>query len=64
MPNFCNEKIRVANIIEEARLGGPQLRMIAVASFFNHDIHSTLIFPKKILLNSKKNVKIKVLVIS
>ena len=47
MPNFCNEKIRVANIIEEARLGGPQLRMIAVASFFNHDIHSTLIFPKK-----------------
>lgn len=39
--------IRVANIIEEGRLGGPQTRMILVASKLNENIQTTFIFPKK-----------------
>ena len=44
--------IRVANIIEEGRLGGPQMRMALVASAlgehkFNNKIDITFIFPKK-----------------
>lgn len=49
--NFENT-IRVANIIEEGRLGGPQMRMALVASAlgkskFKNKIDITFIFPKK-----------------
>mgnify|MGYP006080376079 CR=1 FL=1 len=47
--NF-EQPIRVANIIEEGRLGGPQTRMALVASKLNKEINITFIFPKK---NSK-----------
>jgi len=43
--------IRIANIIEEGRLGGPQLRAAMIASAFNQEIDTTIIFPKK---NSKE----------
>ncbi|CAN1593331.1 RfaG Glycosyltransferase [Candidatus Pelagibacterales bacterium] len=47
-----NCKIRIANIIEEGRVGGPQIRNLAVASALKKKkIHVTLIFPKK---NSKE----------
>ena len=43
--------IRVANIIEEGRLGGPQMRMALVASELGksqlNNIDITFIFPKK-----------------
>jgi len=44
--------IRVANIVEEGRLGGPQMRMALVASELNKSkfkkkIDTTFIFPKK-----------------
>ena len=44
--------IRVANINEEGRLGGPQMRMALVASAlgkseFNKKIDTTFIFPKE-----------------
>ena len=44
--NF-EQPIRVANIIEEGRLGGPQTRMALVASKLNKEINITFIFPKK-----------------
>jgi|TARA_B110000027_G_scaffold131825_1_gene156842 glycosyltransferase involved in cell wall biosynthesis len=49
--NF-ERSIRVANIIEEGRLGGPQMRMALVASIlgkseFNNKVDITFIFPKK-----------------
>ncbi len=39
--------IRIANIIEEGRLGGPQTRMTLVASALSENIKTTFIFPKK-----------------
>ena len=39
--------IKIANIIEEGRLGGPQTRMALVASKLNKVIDTTFIFPKK-----------------
>ena len=56
--------IRVANIIEEGRLGGPQTRMTLIASAlekseFNSKIDVTFILPKKdqmILENSAKGL--------
>ena len=39
--------IRVVNIIEEGRLGGPQLRGAMIASALNQKIDTTIIFPKK-----------------
>lgn len=39
--------IKVANIIEEGRLGGPQTRMALVASKLNKLVDITFIFPKK-----------------
>ena len=52
--------IRVANIIEEGRLGGPQIRMVLVESALKKlklkkKIKTTFIFPKK---NSRKFQKI------
>ena len=52
--------IRVANIIEEGRLGGPQIRMVLVDSALKKlklkkKIKTTFIFPKK---NSRKFQKI------
>jgi glycosyltransferase involved in cell wall biosynthesis len=43
--------IRVANIIEEGRIGGPQKRNLMVASALDKKIDVTLIFPKE---NSKE----------
>lgn len=46
-----NRYIRVANIIEEGRIGGPQKRILMIASALNKKIDVTLIFPKE---NSKE----------
>ena len=51
MNKKSKQNIRVANFIEEARLGGPQMRMALIASSFNKisfnkKIDLTLIFPK------------------
>ena len=43
--NF-NKPIKVANIIEEGRIGGPQSRMLVVAASLDKRISTTLIFPK------------------
>ena len=42
--------MRVANIIEDARIAGPQLRNLKVSKTLNKKIFVTLIFPKE---NSK-----------
>ena len=52
MTKIFERTIRVANIIEEGRLGGPQMRMALVASVlekseFKNKIDITFIFPKK-----------------
>ena len=52
MTKTFERTIRVANIIEEGRLGGPQMRMALVASVlekseFKNKIDITFIFPKK-----------------
>tara|TARA_Y100000389_G_scaffold205079_1_gene262793 strand:- start:6675 stop:7841 length:1167 start_codon:yes stop_codon:yes gene_type:complete len=39
--------LRIANIIEEGRIGGPQIRNLIVASELKKKINITLIFPKK-----------------
>ena len=47
MNKNLRQKLRVANIIEEGRLGGPQTRMVLVASSLKDKIDTTFIFPKK-----------------
>ena len=42
-----NSKIRVANVIEEGRLGGPQNRLVTVASLMNNNFDVTAILPKQ-----------------
>ncbi len=42
-----DRKILVANILEEGRLGGPQIRVALVASMMDLKIDTTVIFPKK-----------------
>ena len=39
--------MRVANVVEEARLGGPQIRNLKVAKALKGEIDVTLIFPKE-----------------
>jgi glycosyltransferase involved in cell wall biosynthesis len=46
MINESINLIRVANIIEEARIGGPQIRMLFIASALEKKFHTTIIFPK------------------
>lgn len=42
-----SERICVANIIEEGRLGGPQIRIYRVAKeLYDHDVETTVIYPK------------------
>ena len=38
--------IRVANVLEEAKVGGPQRRIIQVAKAIRNEVHTTFIFPK------------------
>ena len=48
MTKSSNHLIRVANIVEEGRIGGPQIRIALIASALNSKkIHTTVIFPKK-----------------
>jgi glycosyltransferase involved in cell wall biosynthesis len=42
-----DRSIKVANIIEEGRVGGPQKRILMVASKISDKIDTTIIFPKK-----------------
>ena len=42
-----DRSIKVANIIEEGRVGGPQKRILMVASKISNKIDTTIIFPKK-----------------
>lgn len=46
-----NKIIKVANIIEDSRVGGPQKRMVFIASNLHKKIHTNIIAPKK---NSKE----------
>ena len=55
MSNSLNRKIQVGNIIEESRLGGPQLRMFNLALSLNKKIDMTLIMPSQ----NSKNLKTK-----
>jgi len=50
--------IRVANIIEEARIGGPQIRNLKVAKALNGQIDVTLIFPNQNSRAIKKQCKL------
>ena len=43
--------MRVANIIEDSRIAGPQIRNLKIAKALKDKIYITLIFPKK---NSNK----------
>lgn len=57
-----DQSIKVANIIEEGRVGGPQKRIMMVASKISNQIDTTIIIPKKNssdfqLLCKKLNVK-------
>ena len=47
MKKINDDKISIGNFIEEAKVGGPQLRMAYVASSFPSKIKTTLIFPEK-----------------
>lgn len=49
--------LSVANIIEEARVGGPQIRNLMVASELKKKIDVSLIFPKKYSNNLKNRCK-------
>ena len=40
------KKIKIANIIEDARLAGPQIRMIRVAPAIKNTINTTILMPK------------------
>ncbi len=58
------KKLRVANILEEAHIGGPQLRVTVVADKIRNEIETTVILPIKnstnfesILLNKKIKYK-------
>jgi glycosyltransferase involved in cell wall biosynthesis len=42
---LANSHIRVANIIEEGKLGGPQIRIVMVASAMREDVDTTVIMP-------------------
>ena len=50
--------MRVANVIEEARVGGPQIRNIQVAKFLKGKIDIILIFPKENSDSLKKLCKL------
>lgn len=61
-----NKIIKVANIIEEARIGGPQKRIVFIASKLRKKIYTNIIAPKKNskeykLFCKKLNVKINTL---
>ena len=42
-----SNQIKVANIIEDGRLAGPQNRMMKVASVLNNIAHTKIILPKR-----------------
>ena len=42
-----SNQIKVANIIEDGRLAGPQNRMMKVASASNNIAHTKIILPKR-----------------
>ena len=42
-----DRSIKVANIIEEGRVGGPQKRILMVASKISDKIDTIIIIPKK-----------------
>lgn len=44
---MCKRKLRVANIIEEGKLGGPQLRILAIAKELRHEVETTVIMPRE-----------------
>ena len=46
-----NRKLSIVNIIEEGRIGGPQKRILSVASSMTEMANTTIIFPKN---NSKE----------
>lgn len=56
--------IKIANIIEESRIGGPQLRLLSVASFLQNKIDVTAIIPNsgsKKFQNKCKELNVKFL---
>ena len=49
--------IRVGNILEEARVGGPQIRVTQIASSMIKSIETTVIMPKNDSMNFAKMCK-------
>ena len=43
----CDRVLRIANIIEESRVGGPQTRNLMIASVLKKKFDFTFIFPKE-----------------
>ena len=61
--------IKVANILEDARVGGPQKRVVFIASKLRKKVHTNIIAPKKNskeykLFCKKNNIKINILPLS
>jgi glycosyltransferase involved in cell wall biosynthesis len=52
--SIMKSKIKVANIIEEGRWGGPQVRITNVAKYLNSRVDTTVVLP---ILNSERFVK-------
>jgi len=51
------KKIKVANILEEARVGGPQIRLLLLAKALRNKVNVTAILPKKNSSNFIKKCK-------
>ena len=41
------DKLRVANIIEEGKLGGPHLRIVNIAKLIKEEVDTTVIMPSE-----------------
>jgi len=41
-----NKKLKVINILEDARVGGPQLRVVSIAKKISDKIETTVVVPK------------------
>ena len=57
MSNSTNKKIKVGNIIEESRMGGPQFRMVSLALSLNKKVDITLILPSQNSQNLQNKCK-------
>ena len=58
--NIKKSRLRIANIIEEGKLGGPQIRIALVAEALKDHVDTTIILPKNSsgFINLIKNKKL------